>query len=290
MNDSNDCRGCQDNYSLTIRRFVKGYNKSIVLNTVTTKSLDIMGHNLEGIGSNLSTIVSAFEEIRATSETTAGNAERIDKMMDGILTKNSTTGDGITERVNDVNKAADGAARLSVLFSDLAEKASRIESVTGEIQDVSDRTNILAINASIEAARAGSVGKGFRIIANEVRNLAGQTSDFAKTIETTIDDFKSVVGEINKELGGFTSMLSTFRESFHSILEGFQDNARSVDETGKFLNQISGSIREETIALTDGLRSLESISTSLNDTQVVFDALLKTYGSLDKILDREGLR
>jgi hypothetical protein len=63
-----------------------------------------------------------------------------------------------------------------------------------------------------------------------------------------------------------------------------------VDETGKFLNQISGSIREETIALTDGLRSLESISTSLNDTQVVFDALLKTYGSLDKILDREGLR
>ena len=290
MNDGNDCRGCQDNYSLTIRRFVKGYNKSIVLHTVTTKSLGIIGHNLEGIGSNLSTIVSSFEEIRATSETTAGNADRIDSMMDGILTKNSATGDGITERVADVNKAADGAARLSVLFTDLTEKASRIESVTGEIQDVSDRTNILAINASIEAARAGTVGKGFRIIANEVRNLAGQTSDFAKTIETTIDDFKSVVGEINKELSGFTGMLSTFRESFHTILEGFQDNARSVDETGKFLNQISGSIHEETIALTDGLRSLESISTSLKDTQVVFDALLKTYGSLDRILDKEGSR
>jgi methyl-accepting chemotaxis protein len=290
MNDGNDCRGCQDNYSLTIRRFVKGYNKSIVLNTVTTKSLGIIGHNLEGIGSNLSTIVSAFEEIRATSETTAGNADRIDSMMDGILTKNSATGDGITERVADVNKAADGAARLSVLFADLAEKASRIESVTGEIQDVSDRTNILAINASIEAARAGTVGKGFRIIANEVRNLAGQTSDFAKTIETTIDDFKSVVGEINKELSGFTGMLGTFRESFNTILENFQDNARSVDETGKFLNQISGSIHEETIALTDGLRSLESISTSLKDTQVVFGALLKTYGSLDRILDKEGSR
>jgi methyl-accepting chemotaxis protein len=290
MNDGNDYRECHDNYSLTIRRFVKGYNKSIVLNTVTTKSLGIIGHNLEGIGSNLSTIVSAFEEIRATSETTAGNADRIDHMMDGILSKNSVTGDGITERVADVNKAADGAARLSVLFADLAEKASRIESVTGEIQDVSDRTNILAINASIEAARAGTVGKGFRIIANEVRNLAGQTSDFAKTIETTIDDFKSVVGEINEELRGFTGMLSTFRESFNTILEGFQDNARSVDETGKFLNQISGSIHEETTALTDGLRSLESISTSLKDTQVVFDALLKTYGSLDKILDKEGQR
>ena len=285
-----DDTDCHDNYSLAIYRFVKGYNKSIVLNFVTTRSLGIIGHNLEGIGSNLSSIVAAFEEIRATSETTSGNADRIDKMMDGILTQNSATGDGINERVSDVDKAADSAARLAALFSDLAEKARRIESVTGEIQDVSDRTNILAINASIEAARAGQVGKGFRIIANEVRTLAGQTGDFAKTIETTIDDFQSVVGEITTELGGFTEMLATFRESFRTILSGFQENARSVDETGQFLNQIAGSIREETTALTEGLTSLESISTSLKDTQVVFDALLKTHGSLDKILDKEGRR
>lgn len=99
-----------------------------------------------------------------------------------------------------------------------------------------------------------------------------------------------MVGEITKELQGFTTMLATFRESFREILMGFQDNARSVDETGQFLNQISGSIREETVALTEGLNSLESISTSLKDTQVVFGALLKTYGTLDSILDKEGER
>ena len=281
---------CFDNQALAIRRFVKGYNKSVVLNAVTIRSLDIIGHNLEGIGNNLSSIVAAFEEIRATSETTSGNSDRIEKMMDGILTKNAETGEGINERVADVDKAADGANRLVKLFGDLTEKAQSIESVTGAIQDVSDRTNILAINASIEAARAGSVGKGFRIIANEVRTLAGQTGDFAKTIETTIDDFQSVVGEITKELTGFTGMLSTFKDSFRSVLMSFQDNARSVDDTGQFLNQISGSIREETVALTEGLESLETISTSLKDTQVVFDALLKTYGSLDRILDKEGGR
>ncbi len=279
-----------ENYALAIRRFVKGYNKSVVINAVTNRSLDIIANNLTGIGSNLSSIVAAFEEIRATSATTSGNADRIDQMMDGILTKNSQTGDGINERVSDVDKAAESANRLAAMFADLAEKAKRIDSVTGEIQDVSDRTNILAINASIEAARAGTVGKGFRIIANEVRTLAGQTGEFAKTIEATIVDFRSVVGDITKELTGFTSMLATFRESFRNILAGFQDNARSVDETGQFLNQISGSIREETTALTEGLESLESISTSLKDTQVVFDALMKTHVSLDQILDKEGSR
>lgn len=286
----NELEAIFENESLAIKRFVKGYNKSVVLNAVTTHSLDIISHNLNGIGSNLSSIVAAFEEIRATSETTSGNSDRIDQMMDGILTKNAVTGEGINQRVTDVDKAAESATRLAALFTDLTEQARSIVSVTGAIQDVSDRTNILAINASIEAARAGNVGKGFRIIANEVRTLAGQTGDFAKTIETTIDDFQSVVGEITKELQGFTSMLATFRESFREILMGFQDNARSVDETGQFLNQISGSIREETVALTEGLASLESISTSLKDTQVVFGALLKTYGALDSILDKEGER
>jgi methyl-accepting chemotaxis protein len=279
-----------DNQSLALRRFVKGYNKSVVLHSVTLRSLDIIGHNMARIGENLSSIVSAFEEIRATSQTTSGNADRIDTMMDDILTKNAKTGEGISERVAEVDKAANGAARLSTLFTQLTEKAGSIASATGDIKDVSDRTNILAINASIEAARAGSVGKGFRIIANEVRTLAGQTGDFAKSIETTIDDFQAVVGEISTELHGFTQMLGSFRESFGEVLESFRDNAQSVDKAGGLLGQISSSIREETSALTDGLTSLESISTSLTDARVVFGALLQTYGNLDKILDKEGGR
>jgi methyl-accepting chemotaxis protein len=279
-----------DNSSLAIKKFVKGYNKSVVLNTVTLRSLDIIGYNLERIGASLSSIVAAFEEIRATSQNTSQNADKIDTMMDGILTKNASTGTEITQRVQDINQAVEGTARLSALFADLAEKAKSIASVTGSIQDVSDRTNILAINASIEAARAGAVGKGFRIIANEVRTLAGQTGEFAKTIETTISDFESVVGQITDELQGFTKVLESFKQSFGTVLDSFQTNAKAIDEAGAFLNQISGSIREETTALTDGLSSLEQISTSLNDTNVVFAALLKTYGNLDTLLDKDGNR
>lgn len=279
-----------ENSSLALRKLVGGYNKSVVLNTVTLRSLDIIGYNLERIGSGLSTIVAAFEEIRATSQNTSQNADKIDSMMDGILTKNASTGTEITQRVQDINQAVEGTARLSALFGDLAEKAKSIASVTGSIQDVSDRTNILAINASIEAARAGNVGKGFRIIANEVRTLAGQTGDFAKTIETTISDFESVVGQITEELQGFTKVLESFKQSFATVLDSFQTNAKAIDEAGAFLNQISGSIREETTALTDGLSSLEKISTSLKDTNVVFAALLKTYGNLDTLLNKEGSR
>jgi methyl-accepting chemotaxis protein len=278
------------NNALAIRRFVRGYHKSVVLSSVTNQSFGIIGGNLDRIGSSLSTIVAAFEEIRATSQTTSGNADKIDAMMDGILEKNAATGQGIAARVGEVEKATDSATRLAALFAELAEKATNIETVTGSIQDVSDRTNILAINASIEAARAGVVGKGFRIIANEVRTLAMQTGYFAKSIETTIDDFQKVVGEISGEIRGFSRVLGDFKESFKQILDSYQDNAGSVTNAGSFLTSISGSIREETQALTEGLCSLETISQSLKDTQVIFAALLKTYGYLDRILDKDAGR
>lgn len=275
-----------DNNYVAIRHFAKGYHKSVVLNSVTLKSLDIISYNLERIGTSLSAIVAAFEEIRATSQNTSHNADKIDSMMDQILNKNAVTGEEISKRVEDINRAADGANRIAVLFQELEEKAKSIASVTGSIQDVSDRTNILAINASIEAARAGSVGKGFRIIANEVRTLAGQTGDFAKTIEKTINEFDGVVKDITAEIQGFVSMLESFRKSFTTVLESFRSNAQSIDEAGAFLNQISGSIREETLALTEGLNSLEAVSSSLKDSRVVFNALLKTYVNLDKLLER----
>jgi len=62
------------------------------------------------------------------------------------------------------------------------------------------------------------VGKGFRIIANEIRALAGQTGDFAKTIETTINDFESVVGQITDELREFSRTSSLSNSPFHRFL------------------------------------------------------------------------
>lgn len=276
-----------ENQALAIRKFVKGYNKSVVLNSVTFKSMDIIGHSLDTIGSNLSTIVAAFEEIRATSQTTTNNTSRIDTMMEAILESNTQTGKDIGVRVADVNKAADDTARLSSMVGELSRKATDIETLTASIQDVSDRTNILAINASIEAARAGTVGKGFRIIANEVRSLAARTNDFAVNIDTTINEFRSMVSTITDELQGFTKMLTTFRESFNQIEQNYRENASSINETGSFLSQISSTIKEESEALNGGLDSLEGISSSLNDTRVVFSAIMQTYGALDSLLDKD---
>lgn len=291
MSDENttgiSCPDCSSNYADAIQRFSTGYNKSVILDSVTVHSLEILDEAMNQVGNGLASIVSAFEEMRATSGSTSENTRRIDGMMAGILAKNDTMNSGIASRMTEIENAATNARSIASLFEDLKQKSDQVAGITGSIQDVSDRTGILAINASIEAARAGAVGRGFRIIANEVRNLAIQTGDFAKQIETNIGEFQTSVDSINRQMGDFLNLFSRFKASFSDILETFQENAQSVDDAGKSLTQITGAVREESLALNEGLISLEKVNDSMRDTHAILNVIRTSHEELDKLLSQD---
>lgn len=276
------------NYEDAIGKFVVGYNKSIILNSVTLHSLDILDEAMGQVEKGLNTIVSAFEEMRASSTSTSENAERIDSMMAEILSKNSAMDKGIGERVSEIETAATNARAIAALFEELKVKTKNVSGITGSIQDVSDRTGILAINASIEAARAGTVGRGFRIIANEVRTLANQTGDFAKQIETNINEFQTTVETINRQMGSFIDLFSRFKVSFGDVLANFSENARTIDQAGHSLSQITGAIKEESQALNDGLVSLETVNDSMRDTHTILGVIQSSHSFLDTLLEKNN--
>ncbi len=283
LNTGIDCAACSDNYGDAISKFSSGYTKSVILDSVTVHSLEILDDSIDRVKQGLNTIVSAFEEMRATSESTAGNTRLIDGMMAEILAKNGSMNSGIAQRMGEIESAAQNAKSIASLFEDLKAKSDQVSGITGSIQDVSDRTGILAINASIEAARAGTVGRGFRIIANEVRNLAIQTGDFAKQIETNIGEFQTSVDSINRQMASFLDLFSRFKSSFSEILETFSENAVSIDNAGQSLAQITGSIREEAQALNEGLVSLERVNDSMSDTHAVLGVITKSHEELEQL-------
>ncbi len=277
-----------ENYADTISKFTIGYNKGVVLATVTARSMTLIEQNLHYMRESLETVVAAFEEIRATSESATKNSGQISEMMDSIQEQNSIVNQDITARVTEIQKATDNAREIDTLFQDFAKKSKSIRSITEQIQDVSDRTNILAINASIEAARAGEVGKGFRIIANEVRTLATQTNDFAQEIDSTISEFSNAIKAVTEKMQDFLSLLDTFKKDFEGIKSTFESNNTSVTETGQNLTMISGAIKEQNEALTDGLTSLESIFSTSQDSEAVVSALLKSHQALDALLNKKS--
>ncbi|MBP7495940.1 MAG: methyl-accepting chemotaxis protein, partial [Spirochaetales bacterium] len=255
---------------------------------ITAHSFKIVNQNIEQIKNQLASVITSFEEIRATSESTSKNASVINTGMNQVLQKNALVGDSISKREIEINEAKANAERIHSLFQRLTEKSASIQNATEEINDVSDRTNVLAINASIEAARAGAVGRGFRIIANEVKTLASQTGTFAKDISNVIQEFSQILTEIEQQISEFIDLLNRLNQDFSWLKSTFAETAKNAQETSSSIAQITGAIQEQTFALNEGLKNLETTFRYLTDSHAVLHALVTSHEYLDKLLDRKS--
>ena len=275
------------NFTDAINRTVIRYNKSIVLDFVTTRSFEIIDESMRRLQSGFDTIVSAFEEIQATGSTSSANTGRVNGMMSDILNNNKKLHAEINERVGELEEASVNARNAASSFEVLKERTSDVADMLAGIQDVSVKTGILAINASIEAARAGKVGSGFRIIANEVRSLATQTGDFTQKIEAKLNEFRESVDEINKSMTLFIELFSRFQQSFTGVLNNFNENAETLNDAGNSLAEITASVKEQALAMQEGLRSLEKVNGSLHDTKAILDVVQTSHAFLDTLLDQK---
>ena len=275
------------NFTDIVDKTVVRFNKSMVLDFVTTHSFEIIDQAVVQLQKGFDTIVAAFEEIQASGTASSSNTGRVNTMMSDILNNNKKLQSEINERVSEIEEASVNAKNAASNFELLKEKTADVAGMLAGIQDVSVKTGILAINASIEAARAGKVGSGFRIIANEVRALATQTGESTKKIEEKLTEFRETVDEINKDMTLFIELFSRFQQSFTEVLNNFNQNASTLDRAGNSLSEIAAAVQEQTGAMKDGLDSLEKVNGSLHDTHTILDVIQTSYSFLDTLLGQK---
>ena len=275
------------NFTDIVDKTVVRFNKSMVLDFVTTHSFEIIDQAVVQLQKGFDTIVAAFEEIQASGTASSSNTGRVNTMMSDILNNNKKLQSEINERVSEIEEASVNAKNAASNFELLKEKTADVAGMLAGIQDVSVKTGILAINASIEAARAGKVGSGFRIIANEVRTLATQTGEATKKIEAKLSEFHETVDEINKDMTLFIELFSRFQQSFTEVLNNFNQNASTLDRAGNSLSEIAAAVKEQAGAMKDGLDSLERVNGSLHDTHAILDVIQTSYSFLDTLLGQK---
>ena len=275
-------------YKKTVKYLSIGYNKGIVLSRITSSAMNIVAKKIFRINDSLENIVASFEEIRATGESTLNNTNKIYDSMGDIISSTSDVNDSIQKNINEISKAVAESQKINGLFVNLMEKSLTVSRMTAEIEDVAQQTNILAINASIEAARAGTAGRGFHIIAKEVRKLSEQTQEFATTITASINDFSKGIEQVRHGFDGLLGLLNDFNDDFASSGETFSRNNEMLESSGYMIAEIRAGITEQTEALTEGLVSLEKVFELLKDTATISNSLEKSHETLDGLLNREN--
>lgn len=273
-----------ENFSDIIDRISMYYNKEIVLDSVTKRSFGVLDASMHNLQNKFSEILSLFEEIQNESSSSATNTRKVDTMLATVLENGEKIQQEIHLHVEEIDETALNAKNTAAAFEILKDRTLEVESMLAGIQDVSVKTGILAINASIEAARAGKVGNGFRIIANEVRSLSNQTSDFTKTIEAKLAELKDSVNEINKNMIVFIELFSKFQKSFTEVLNNFDKNSTMLNNAGQSLAEITSSIKEQDVTINEGFSSLKRIDEFLKETGTILHAVQTIHDHLDTLI------
>jgi len=258
---------------------------------------DGMTRVFEGkIESIVSTVSSAAEQLKTTSETLAGSAAEANQQAtasaaaseqaSGNVQSVANSAEELSHSVAEIGRqvaqstriageAVSQAERTNETVRGLAEAAQKIGQVVQLISDIASQTNLLALNATIEAARAGDAGKGFAVVASEVKSLASQTAKATDEIASQINAIRTVSGEAVDAIRAIGGTIGQINEIASAI-------AGAVEEQAKATEEIARNVQQAAIGTSSVSANIDGVSRAAGETGAAAQQVLAASQALSQ--------
>ncbi len=205
-------------------------------------------------------VASAVEQMSSTVAEVANKSANASKTAQDAGTQAREGGEVVQDMINEMRNISEVVNRTAVSINGLGARGEEIGQIIGVINEIADQTNLLALNAAIEAARAGEHGRGFAVVADEVRKLAERTVQATEEVAKSITAIQTETNQAVEQMSEGTERVNegvTYAEKAGNALEAIVNGSKQVSD---MIQSIAAASDEQATATQEISRSLDTIN------------------------------
>lgn len=253
--------------------------------TQISSSAEEMAAGAEELSSQTNETAAAVEQMSNTIIETATNASNASNSSRESSTHAKLGFEKVILSKEGMEQIVESTSSAGTIISSLAKKTNQIGEIAQVIDDIADQTNLLALNAAIEAARAGEQGRGFAVVADEVRKLAERTTKATKEIAETIKAIQGEAQDANtsmKEAGVVVEKGMQLTGEVEKVLQSILDSSENVSTE---INQVASASEEQSSTAEEITKNVEAINGVTNETVIVIQQVAEASSDLNRLTE-----